>query len=464
MTIQFPCGRCGKENAAEHDWVGRQVLCGRCGAPITVPYPKPKVLDAPIPATILEPDPVAPPAPAAGVVRFRCGSCATRNEADRALAGETVQCGSCGAWLLVPGAPARPRAPQPTPAASAPTRPPGSGWATRPVAGHGRHVPSPAPRDRVAPVEAWPRRPAPPPMADEGPVGWLVFGILGIGIVLGAIGVLATKAGLVMALIIGGTGVCLMLAGAIWTYSIAYNEEPSHGLRCLTGFYSIYYQITRWPATRQPFLCWAGGFGLLLFAVAVYFLAAARAAKGPDAAEVRAIAEARAADKEAAEEAFAEPGRVEPIGGGAPAAGGVGAAGGVAVELPDPPAEPDLIGLDQIETDRRLDAHRAAVRAWLDDCWQRLRRTYNDDRVVTVTLRGISDPDALDPLVDRLRANLQGLGLSVAVGQAYKDGVRAVAGPVADPAALAARIDLGVTVAADVNNRDLTLTLEKNPR
>ncbi|HWE40035.1 MAG TPA: hypothetical protein VG406_26020 [Isosphaeraceae bacterium] len=429
MTIKFPCPKCGQGNAAEHDWVGREVQCGRCGTAIQVPYPKPQVLDVPTPAA-----PAAAPTPDAAtpLLKFRCGSCGTRNEAERSLAGETVQCGSCGAWLLVPGAPARG----------------GPGPRSRPKPARARRLSDPGDdlddvdtRRRPAYPTAAPTRAVPgaaPAAGTESldfPFGWVLFVVALVCVFLGGLGVIFPRAGVALAYLIGFVAGSTFVAGVAWTIASAFKE-------------------------RWAFASVSVGLMLLLFGVAVYLIAGGRlpAPRTGTGAGPPAQAEAKADGAGGEGEGYdSSPTETE-----RPAA--ASGAAGVAVDLPDPPQEPDLGAADQIEAGRLLDVHHAAVRSWLDECWQRLRRAHTDNRVVTVTLRGIEEPDLLDQIQEHLRASLEAVGATAAVGRAYRDGVRAVAGPVPDLEALAVRIDLGVPFRADINGRDMTLTIEKNAK
>jgi len=143
------------------------------------------------------------------VIEVTCGQCGKANEYPDGLAGREWRCQECGASVVIPGAAAGqtlPPAPPPPPA----TYPP----------------PSP-----YAPVAAWPMR-APPQAGKALAVCALVFGCLGfipllalVGIVLGAIVLIAKKpgkgmavTGLILGVVLGSASVTagVLLARRAW--------------------------------------------------------------------------------------------------------------------------------------------------------------------------------------------------------------------------------------------------------
>ncbi|HWE36006.1 MAG TPA: hypothetical protein VG406_05480 [Isosphaeraceae bacterium] len=145
-TIVFPCGRCGTKNEADAALAGRQIACGHCGNPLTLPWPR----------TVPAP-PAAAPEPLS--YKYTCGACGKRHQVPEALFGKRVRCQACGMPMTLPVPPGyAPRgASPPKPNANASPHP----------------TPTPAPKPRPRPelktFDEPPRAPLPPLRTFDAP-------------------------------------------------------------------------------------------------------------------------------------------------------------------------------------------------------------------------------------------------------------------------------------------------------
>lgn len=139
MPIRFACPSCRTAYTVNDRDAGKKAECKACGQRLQVPAPP---RNQTVLGELLPPDhgPAGPPADAAptarhpmpdlepapprpgpgahqtGPIRFDCPACRTGYTVNQASAGRSMACRACGRPMVVPGAPATPAPPRPSPA------------------------------------------------------------------------------------------------------------------------------------------------------------------------------------------------------------------------------------------------------------------------------------------------------------------------------------------------------------
>ena len=409
-------------------------------------------------------------------IAFPCEKCGYRFEVDGNLAGKKCKCKHCGHVFVIPvpraaaGVPrvAQAAAPRPETRPTARTKPDPIptvdpyGLDDEPVASPATSRPAIRElddEDFVAPRSFVPLKSnAGKAKARSGgsflgaiPV-WVYLAVAAVFVVTGFLALVNGTAAVVFTVLIGVTIFTLWAVGTTGLIVVPFGESAACGLMNLfLPFYGLYYLVTRWDAMRPWFLTNLAGTGVLIFsAVFLPFVAAtwkvANEAVLQGQQQQAEFAGAQPAPRPSAvapvlvpAEALANPGPATPPGFNAPP---------VVANRPGPATPP---GLPNTPNKRGGLLSRVRDRSNNPAAGNAPGNGQNPAETVTLDVSGLDDRDTRDDFRAKLTEVVRGLG-------GNNPGLRStvVRGrgnytvwPVADPQALADRIDFAKVVAVD---------------
>ena len=134
-------------------------------------------------------------------------------------------------------------------------------------------------------------------------------------------------------------------------------------------------------------------------------------------------------------------------------------------ELPAAPKAPDR----SLENDPDALARASATyykenALWVDRCASILVEHYRFDRVFRVTINGLDQTEERDAILGSLRACFEGMNGAHAEGLVSDRTIKGVFAPAKSLEAFAKGLELGRPIRIDVNENELTITLDKGPR